>query len=217
MKNLYLILGALLLIVMQTGCASISLVNSWKDAEAPTKQYRKLLVVGVAGKTQMRQVFEEVFSDELRKMKLVATSSYTITGVETKPSRASLEDAVKKAGADGVLITRVVNLKRNTDTHAGYVMTDKGITHTSFADPAYMPTDLYGYYGATVAYATFEGRPVEVTTSRVATLETNLFDAGTGRMVWAGTTSAVDPEGIITISSKLADVVIRALASQGLI
>ncbi|WP_306535183.1 hypothetical protein [Geobacter sp.] len=217
MKKLYLALWALMLIVMQTGCASVSLVNSWKDAEAPAKQYRKLLVVGVANNNQMRQVFEEVFSDELRKMKLTAISSYTITGVEAKQSRESLEEAVRKTGADGVLITRLVNLKRNTTTQTGFIMSDRGFSHPDFYDPVFMPTDLYGYYGATVSYATFEHRTVEVTTSTVATLQTNLFDAGTGRMVWLGTTSAVDPKGVITVSSKLSGVVIRALASQGLI
>lgn len=217
MKKLYLALGALMLIAMVTGCASVSLVNSWKDAEAPAKQYRKILVVGVANNNQMRQVFEEVFSDELRKQKLTAISSYSITGVEAKQSRETLEEAVRKSGADGVLITRLVNLKRNTTTQTGFVMTDRGFTHPDFYDPVLMPTDMMGYYGATVSYATFEHRSVEVTTSNVATLQTTLFDAGTGRMVWSGTTSAVDPAGVVTISSRLSGVVIRALASQGLI
>lgn len=217
MKNLFLTLVALMLIIMETGCASISLVNSWKDDKAPAKQYRKLLVVGVAKSNQMRQVFEEVFSDELRKMKLEATSSYTVTGVEAKQSRETLEEAVRKSGADGVLITRLVNLKRNTTTQTGFVMTDRGFSHPDFHDPVFMPTDMLGYYGATVSHASFEHRPVEVTTSTVATLQTSLFDAGTGRLVWSGTTSAVDPAGVVTISSKLSGVVIRALASQGLI
>jgi hypothetical protein len=217
MKKLHLALRALMLIAILTGCASISLVNSWKDAEAPAKQYRKILVVGVANNNQMRQVFEEVFSDELRKMQLTAISSYTITGVEAKQSRESLEEAVRKTGADGVLITRLVNLKRNTTTQTGFVMTDRGFSHPDFHDPVFMPTDMYGYYGATVSYASFEHRPVEVTTSTVATLQSTLFDAGTGRMVWSGTTSAVDPAGVVTISSKLSGVVIKDLASQGLI
>lgn len=217
MKKLYLALGALMLITMVTGCASVSLVNSWRDAEAPAKLYRKILVVGVANNNQMRQVFEEVFSDELRKQKLTAISSYTITGVEAKQSRETLEEAVRKSGADGVLITRLVNLKRNTTTQTGFVMTDRGFTHPDFYDPVFMPTDMLGYYGATVSYASFEHRSVEVTTSNVATLQTTLFNAGTGRMVWSGTTSAVDPAGVVTISSRLSGVVIRALASQGLI
>src|SRR5574338_455269 len=109
MKIAHLI-RSFLAMVMLTGCASISLVDSWKDAGALAKKYQKLLVVGVAEKAQMRQVFEEVFAAEIRKKGVAAIRSYLVTGVVEKPSKASLEQAVLKSGADGVIITRLVSL-----------------------------------------------------------------------------------------------------------
>ncbi len=217
MEKCYQYLWSFLVIVALTGCAPVSLVDSWKDAGASAKRYQKLLIVGVAEKRQMRQVFEEVFSSEMRKRGVAAVPSYTITGVEDKPSRALLEEAVRKSGADGVITTRLVSLKRDAEVHTGYVMTGRGYTNASFSDPTVFPADLYGFYGATVSYATFSHQSVEVTTSKTATIETNLFDAGTGRLVWSGTTSAVKPEGIITVSNELAQVVIKAMAGVGLI
>ena len=217
MKNRSLILPMLLVFVMLTGCAPISLVDSWKDSGTPVKQYRKLLVVGITDKRQMREVFEEVFAAEFVKKGVTAIPSYTMTGGEVRPTRASLEEAVKKSGADGVITTRLVALKRDTTVHAGYIITDRGYTNASFSDSSLYPVDLFGFYGTTIQYATFENKPVDVTVSTVATIETNLFNAGTGSLVWSGTTSAVKPEGIITVSGELAQVVITAMARQGLI
>ena len=185
------------------GCASTSLQNSWKDPGVQAKQYRKLLVVGLANKLQMRQVFEEVFTGEVRKKGVTGIPSYTITGVgEPKPDRASIEEAVKKSGADGVITTRVVDVKRNTDVHTGFIMTDRGMTD---------------FYGVPATYATFVHQPVEVIQSTEAAIETNLFDAVTGRLVWSGTSRAVNPEGIINVTRELADLVVKAMARDGFI
>jgi hypothetical protein len=185
-----------------TGCASISLNSTWKDPGVSTKQYRKLLVVGVAEKPQMRQVFEEVFAAEVSKKGAIGIASYTLTGVKDKPSRASLEEAVKNSGADGVITARMVGMKESKDVRSGFIMTERGYTD---------------FYGAPVTFATFVSQPVEVTMSTKATIETNLFDSGTGRMVWSGTSSAVNPEGIITTSRELADSVIKAMTRDGLL
>ena len=68
-----------------------------------------------------------------------------------------------------------------------------------------------------ITFATFVGQPVEVTLSTEAAIETNLFDSATGRMVWSGTSSVVNPEGIVTITGELADKVMKAMARDGLL
>jgi len=202
LKNLLSVLLLILVMAAVTGCASISLDSTWKDPGVSAKQYRKLLVVGVAEKPQMRQVFEEVFAAEVSKKGAIGIASYTLTGVKDKPSRASLEEAVKNSGADGVITARMVGMKESKDVRSGFIMTERGYTD---------------FYGAPVTFATFVSQPVEVTMSTKATIETNLFDSGTGRMVWSGTSSAVNPEGIITTSRELADSVIKAMTRDGLL
>ena len=208
----------LLLLLSLTGCASVSLVASWKDPTAPTKSYRKFFVVGITENRQMRQIFEEVLTVELRKKGLTATPSYTITGIEEKQTKESLEKAVQKSAVDAVITTRVTARKRTTDTRVGYVMTDRGFSNPYLGSDDVMPIDLYGFYGASVvSYATFDMKPVEVTDSKTFTLETNFFDSGTNRLVWSGTTTVTNPKGIITASEGFADVVIAALSKEGLI
>jgi hypothetical protein len=110
--------------------------------------------------------------------------------------------AVKKTGADGVITTRIIGSKKESDTRTGFVMTDRGVD---------------SYWGGSVSYAEFVHQPVEVITSTQVSIENNLFDATTGMMVWTGVSSTVDPEGIITITGNLADIVIKAMKKDGLL
>jgi hypothetical protein len=217
MKKLMRVLPAFLAIFVVSGCASVSLLSSWKDPGATAKQYRNLLVVGITDKTQTRQIFEEVFASEIGRRGVAGIPSYTYTGVEEKPSRASLEQAVKKSGADGVITTRMVEMKSDTAISSGFIMTDRGYTNSSFSGDGIYPTELFDFYGTSVSYASFVHQRVEITESTKATIETNLFDTGTGRLVWSCISNAVDPEGIITVSRELADGVVRAMARDGLI
>jgi len=185
------------------GCATVSVQKQWKDPAVAAKKYKKLLVVGIADRAQMRQVFEEVFAGEVGKKGVTGIASYTITGVEpVRPSRESVEEAVRKSGADGVITTRLVDIKRNKSEQSGFIMTYRGLTNAA---------------GIPVTYASFASQPVEITQSTEAAIETNLFDSGTGMLVWSLTSDAVNPEGIITVTRDLSATVIEAMARDGLI
>jgi hypothetical protein len=99
---------------------------------------------------------------------------------------------------DAVITARVVDLKKKTHTDVGYAMSDRG------------------KFGP-VSFATFDLKPVEVTTSKTYALETDLFDTATKNLVWTGTTNAIDPQGIITASREIAGVVTTVLSKEGLI
>lgn len=202
MKKLLRLPLFFLLILTLNGCASVSLQHSAMDSTLPAKMYQKLLIVGITEEPQKRQVFEEVLSSELLKRGVKGIPSYTITGVKVKLSRENVVEAVKKSGADGVITTRMTAITKDTSVNTGFVMTDHG-----FADG----------YGVHVTYATFVHQPVEVILSTKVAVETNLFDSATGRLVWTGTSSAVDPAGIITASRELSEVVFKNMAKDGLL
>ena len=187
-----------LLILITAGCASVSMVESWKDRTVPGKSYQNFLVVGITENLQMRQIFEEVLAAELRKKGVAATASYTITGVEEKLSRGAVEKAVQATAVDAVITTRVVDFKKKTQKDVGYVMSDRAKI-------------------GPVSFATFDLKPVEITTSTTYALETDLFDTATQNLVWTGTTNAVDPQGIITVSKEFSGVVITEMSKEGLI
>lgn len=194
MKTVRMFLLILLLPLM--GCAPVTLVDSWKAQPSPEKCFRNFLVVGVSGNTQNRQILEGVMSAELKKKGVTAYPSYTLTDITEPLSRSAIENAAGEITADAVIATRLVRLDNEKQGRVGYVMTDRG---------------KVGY----TSYATFDMKPVEVTTSMTYVLETNLFDATTQTLVWSGAINVVDPQGIITLSEKFSTLVVDTLKKEG--
>jgi hypothetical protein len=196
-----------------SGCASTTLVSSLKTAGVPAKKYASLLVVGLSETPATRQVFEEIFGDELRKRGISSISSYTIAELQgkTSPTRAAFAAALKTSGADGLLTTRFVKVKSRRDTKTGFVMTDRG----TYFD------DFYDYYGNDWVgidhYATFDSDPVNEVISSVTTLETALFDAGTGKLIWKGVSNESNADKLMQSTKELASLVLDALSSEGLL
>jgi len=211
MNSVLIRLAGLLLMLAVSGCASTTLVSSQITAGAPTRTYSSLLVVGISETPSTRQVFEEVFADELGKRGIKAVSSYTISGLRNRSTRAAFAEALKTTGSDGMLTTRLVSVKNRRDTKTGFVMTVRGTDIVDYYD-------YYGdYWEGIENYASFDSRQVDEILSTVTTLETSLFDAGTGGLVWKGTTNELHAERLISSTKDLADLVLDALSNAGLL
>jgi hypothetical protein len=217
MQRTRLFIPLLILLLSLTGCASVSMVSSWKDQAAPKKTYKDLLVVGITEKQQMRQVFEEVLAGELRKAGVSATPSYTVTGGE-KLSRKLIEKAVLATGVDSVITAQLIDMRRKTITDGGFIMTDRGHSIAGLDDAEGGSVDIFGISGTgAVSYASFSMKSVEITTSRTAVIESKLYDTSSQKPVWSGISNAVDPAGVITVTETFAGVIINSMKKEGLI
>lgn len=201
----------LLLVLFLSGCSSTSLVSSQKTTGAVVKPYSTLLIVGLSETRATRQIFEEIFADELDKRGIKAISSYTIAHLQGKPTRAAFSEALKTTGADGLLTTRFVSVKNRKESKAGFVMTSRGTDIVDYYD-------YYGdYWEGIENYATFDSKPVDEVLSSITTLETSLFDAGTGGVIWSGRSEERHAEQLIQSTRELAGLVLDALATAGLL
>lgn len=205
---------ALAAALLLAACATTSLQGVWKDPEFSGPPFRKLLVVGITKDGQVRRTFEDIFSSQLRARGVQAVAGHTvITGGQA--DETALAEAVKKSGADAVITTRVVAIDTRTGVSPGYV--------TYFGAPVYpygyypspgAGATLYGYY-ANTSWAVYQ--PPTAYSYEEATLESNLFESRSGRLVWAGTTVTFDTKATAKASADLAIIVIEALAKDKLI
>jgi hypothetical protein len=194
-------------------CATTSLQGVWRDSEYAGPPFRKMLVVGITKDGQVRRTFEDIFASQLRSRGVEAIAGHTLLA-EGQADEAALAKAVKQSGADGVITTRVVAIDTRSGVSPGHV--------TTFGAPVY----AYGHHPAPVAGSTLYGyfvntwtvyQPPTPYTYEEATLETNLFEAGAGRLVWAGTTVTFETKSTAKASAELARIVIEALAKDKLI
>jgi hypothetical protein len=191
-----MLIGGLALIV--SACASTTLDMTWRDPTYEGRPFAKVLVVGSTDNADNRRIFEDILVGELASRGVGAVASYTLIPGEADVKRDKVVEAVKTSGADCVLSTRLVGV----ETRAAQVPLQS-------ANAGAM--DMYRYYS-----------PMEPQTTiqqdyRVANLETNLFDAGTGKMVWWGRSQTFPTTDMRRIGRELGQNVIKALKSAKLL
>jgi len=191
-----MLIGGLALII--SACASTTLDMTWRDPTYEGRPFTNVLVVGSTGNPDNRRIFEDVLVSELKGRGVQAVASYTLIPGEGDLKRDKVVEAVKTSGADSVLSTRLVGI----ETKAAQVPVQS---------PGAGDVDLYRYYS-----------PMEPQTTvrqdyQVANLESNLFDARTGKMVWWGRSQTFPTTNIGRISRDLGQNVIKALKSAKLL
>jgi hypothetical protein len=200
--------GLFLVASMLCSCASLSLVDTWRNPAVQAARLHKVLVVSIATKEASRGVYEDVLATELGQHGVAAVAAHTVIPGGVNTDRTVLDQAVKKVAADSVLTVQTIKVERQTTIDPGYVDTYPGHWY-----PEAFPTwDLYGYYGSMASYG-----PTYVSTYDIATIQVNLFDTTTGKLIWAATMKTSEPEKVISVAKDLARIVIEKLGKEGLI
>jgi hypothetical protein len=181
-------------------CASTQLTNSWTSPNYKGPPLKKLLVVGVSNQPALRRTFEDEFVKDLKAAGVDAVASYNFIPEGGRAEEARVNQAVKGAGADGVLITRLVRVDVNTQV-----------------TPAYPPTMGMGYYGGYAgAYGGFYDPPM-VTQTDTLVVETNLYGVDESHLLWSGTTQTFAPTNLQQEMPGFAKIIIGALQKHKLI
>jgi hypothetical protein len=162
----YILSAAILL----AACATTQLIAVWKDPGYQTRP-AKILVIGVAKNPINRRIFEDEFVLQLKSRGTDAIASYTVLPDTHQDDQRAIAAKVKELGADTILITRLVS-KKTVQTY---------VPATAYYPPPYYGSwpDYYGY-GYRYIYT-----PGYVTEDEYAVIETNLYEAGSNKLVWA--------------------------------
>ena len=168
-------------------CASTKIDDVWVPKEAPGRTYQRLMIIALTQRPGARAQYENDFVDKLSNVKVRAIASINVVPDVGDIDRKTVEAWLEKFELDGVVVTRVVNVARKVE----------------YIPPTYT---LGGWYGAW-AVPTSPGAVVEKTT---VSLETDLFDASTEKLVYSAVTRSFDPSS----RTKAIHAVIDALAKD---
>ena len=189
-------------LILLSGCASTDLINSWRDPEFNGK-LTSLVVVGVSKQAAVRRIFEDAFAQQLRSKGIRAVPSYTLIPQDGPIDEQRLRAAVESANTDGVIITRLVDIRSKV------TVMYPGPPIAPYYGPYY-----YGYYSA--AWASYYEPPV-VQQYDIVTSETTVFARGRAQPVWSGTTETYAPGDLEKETVGFAKVVIKNLEQKGVI
>jgi hypothetical protein len=208
MKQKTMIAIFLLLSSILCSCATTTLVDTWRNPTVRAPRLKKVIVVSITKKDSSRIVYEDIISSELARHGVEALAGYRLMQGEEKADYNALQRAVQDAAADGVLTLQTIKVEQQTTIQPGYVTTYPGNWY-----PEAFPTwDLHGYYGSMANYG-----PAYIYTYDVATMQVNLFDAASGKLLWAATVESAEPEKVISVGKDLARIIVESLTKAGVI
>jgi hypothetical protein len=199
------ILGVALLATLLLGaCGTVTKIpTTWRNPDYQGASFQKVLVIGVAERDADRRLFEDRFAEVLFGRGLDALPSYEILPQSERLSEEQIREAIAGGGHDAVIVTRLLGMEEKTEY----------VPPRSHTVPRYYH-GYYGYYGRTWDVVHEPGYSVTRTIMR---LETNLYEVGSGDLVWSGQSETFDPRSLEESIDSVTEAVAEHLWAEGLI
>jgi len=195
--RLYLLFLYLAVAILLSSCASTSLTNAWHDQSySGTNSLDDVLVIAVTEEETSRRLYEDGFVAKLAESGVRGVPSYSLQISDIEPTKQAVQTAVAMANARFVLITR-------------HLTTDKK-QHYSPPQPLYVDpyySRVHSYYP--MAYREVRYSPGYNYTVTTVSIESNLYDAQTEKLIWSAQSKSVDPkmsksyfDGLVNVFAK---------------
>jgi hypothetical protein len=156
---------SILILFFMTSCASTKVTGEWKDPNMTAKQYKDILVMGIAKQPQNRKSYEDEFVKQLKAKGVTAVSSHTLIRHEDIWDKDTIVQTLENNAFDGVIITQVQNSKER-HKYQNY------------------NNNMYSYYNRSYAIAPYYRRG-NTTYQQQFGFESNLYDAKTEELVFS--------------------------------
>ena len=191
---------ALVVLLVALGCSSTRLIHQWENPQYVPAGFNRILVIGVSRQPGLRRTFEDTFAARLEAEGVGAVPSHLLIPEDGQVPETRLQEAVERAGADSVLITRLVRVEQRTEVSPGY-----------YAPVPALGFGVYPWYsGAWLGYY----EPPRVYQYDVYISETSLYDVGRNQLVWSGTVQTRSPSNLDREIRRYVDTVIKALKKE---
>ena len=196
--------------ILLSSCAATSVKETWKAPDYAGGPVRKLAILAVEERGMYRQALENRFANQLKAGGEEAVVTHDLLSLgEIKENKQAAAERVKGAGADSILIVRLVDMQTHTReiraTSAPFVPVVGGF-------------DNYGWYDY-YSVAFMDMGTVWGSLEHKVLLETSLFDLTTGKRLWFCVTETVLRENMDRLdeADALVAKVLAAARTNGLI
>jgi len=204
MKRTSRLFAALLCVVAVSCGTSSQLVQRWSDPNFEGQPGQKMIIIALAKSERMQKTWEGAFSNVLRQVKVQPIGGSTVLPIQQAADEATLKQAVKETGADLAAVTRLVSVDKETTYVPG----------SAYYTPAPAYYGFYGYYSSSYAMVSTPGYYQE---DKVYSVETNVYDVRTEKLVWSGVTETINPETGQDAATSIADTIVGDMIASKVI
>jgi hypothetical protein len=187
--------GAALAAAAALACASTRITSTWRDPGVRALQFRKVVGVALARDATLRRLAEDEFVRALGPD--TALAGYAVIPDEEVEDRDKARTRVEAAGADGVVVFRLVGVETE----------QRWVPPTSYGH-------AWGYWGwaAPVVYD-----PGYLQTDRIVQVETTAYRVSDARLVWAARSETFNPESAEDLIAGVVRAVVDAMREEALV
>jgi len=197
------IVGTLLISTLITACTTTKIKSSWRE---PNKQVvisklNKVLVVALFKDETSRHKAEDEMVGYLNGKGVV---SYNYLNISLdKKNVDSIHAKIKADGFDAAVTMRLVDVEK-----------DKTYTPDDLLSyPSYYQNFGGYYYRSLSLFST----PGYYSTTKIYTVETNVYSIKENRIIWTGLTETTNPDGVKKMTEEITKVVYKKMVKEGFI
>jgi hypothetical protein len=192
-----------LLVVSAAAAAKATFTTTWKAPGAERVGYAGKKVVGlvVSDDLSLRMSAEEALARELTARGVEGIAGYRVIPREEIRDANGARGWFERAGTAGVVMMRLVDLSKEKMPSA--IVWQSGTYYGS----------LWSYYPYAWG-ATFDITPARTNVKVV--IETLVFDVGSNRLLWAGTSESTNPENAQALVKSIVDSAADRMRKDGL-
>ena len=185
--------------------AGTKLLDRWADAQYGKLKFKNVLAIVATKDASLRRTAE----DEICKnvVKTACTRGYTVISEADAGDREKAIAKIKEGGFDGVILLRALGGDGGMTREAGA------------ARPTYYYSfyTYYGYWGASWGVPYIAANTSYTKAQTFITLETNIYDLASDKLVWAGSTQAKNPDSAREVVQDATKAVRKDLKAKGLV
>lgn len=210
-------LAAAAVVLAASACSTPTVVNTqWSDPQFSAKPIRSIVVFGITTDTTNRRVFEDAMVAQLVAKGVKAIPSYQFAPGPGPASQEAMKKAITEAGAEGVLLTRIVNISQSVRVTPG---TNFGPTWGPGFGPGWGGSGFggfHGFYGG--MWASSMNIPPSISVDENVGADTRLFEAKNFAVVWsASTTTTTGYASTASLIQGFAGLIVGTMAKDGFI
>jgi hypothetical protein len=187
--------------IMTVACSSTKITSSWRepDKTLTISQLNKVLVVALFNNETNRHKAEDQMAGYLNGKGVVSYNYFSDKFNRTNED--AIRESIAAAGFDGVVTMRLIDVEKEKI----YLPSNQPLY------PAYsrnFPAYYYRNYG-------YSQQPEYYRTTRIYTVETNVYSIKENKIIWTALTKTTDPEGVNKLTGEIAKVVYKHMVKEG--
>jgi hypothetical protein len=184
-------------------CSSTKITSSWREPDKTVmlNNLSKILVVALfKNETESRKAEDQMAS--YLNGKGVVSYNYFKSKFD-KTNEEAIRKKIKADGFDGAITMRLVDMEQEKIFIPG--------DRSGF--PAYYYSFSSYYHGSFNYY----NNPGYYTTTKIYTVEVNVFSIKEDKIIWTGLTKTTDPKGVKKMTEEITKVVYKRMRKEGFV